>query len=310
MSAGFALILVPLLLGLVLQKKLQRISDPLQKWVLWIALPSLVFEKLAQMTGLRFDTLEFWLLVGQPWAHFILAGTVVVLMGRALRWGTSVTGALALTVALGNTSFVGIPLIRILQGEHAVAHAVLLDQLGSFLILATVAVPLASAFSPSSSHSLTPGMILKRVLTFPSFVALLAALSVRALGVQLPDTLYSLALNPLGQTLAPAALLWVGINLRLGALKSNALRGPLAVGLMLKLVLFPALTAFVLRLPHWSAVPEETLKTVLLESAMGSMITAGVVAVDRGYDSRLAPLMVGVSIIASLFTVPIWAWIF
>jgi predicted permease len=310
MSGGFAWILGPLLLGIVFQAQLRRFSGPLQKWVLWVALPSLVFEKLVRMPALRFDSLEFWILVGQPWLHFFIAGSSVIVIGRLLRWGPSITGALALTVALGNTSFVGIPLIRILQGEHALANAILLDQLGSFLILATVAAPLASACSPTSSSRLSFRAVLKRVLTFPSFVALLAAFAVRALDLALPDAFYSMLLASLGQTLAPAALLWVGIHLDWSALGSKRIQHPLLIGLFLKLFLFPLMTYALLRLPIWSSVPKETLKTVFLESAMGSMITAGVVAVDRGYDSRLAPLMVGVSIVISLISVPLWAWSF
>jgi predicted permease len=306
MLLSFGLILFPLFLGLSLQRRLAPWAKPLQKWVIFLALPSLVFEKLSRLDGLRFDTLEFWLLIAQPWTHFFVASIAVVLLGHAFRWSRSITGALALTVALGNTSFVGIPLIRMLQGEHAVAHAVLLDQLGSFLILATVAVPLATALSPLRQGRVTLAEVLKRVLTFPSFLALVAAFFLRSTEALLPEWVFSMILGPLGWTLAPTALLWVGINTQLAALKTPALRKPLALGLALKLILFPALTYAVLRLPLWSTVPHETLRTVMLESAMGSMITAGVVAVDRGYDSQLAPLMVAVSVLLSLVSVPLW----
>ncbi len=310
MSVHFLAILLPLILGVLAQRALHPYSSLVQKWILRVALPALVFEKLSRLTTLRPGTLEFWALIGQPWVHFFIAGLTVLALGRICRWGTPITGALALTVSLGNTSFVGIPLIRVLQGEHAVAHAVLLDQLGSFLILATVAVPLASVFSPSQGAA--PRLIetLRRVLTFPSFVALLLAFAVRFFQFEIPESVFRVGLEPLGKTLAPFALLWVGINLRLRDLRAPELRVPLLSGLALKLLLFPGLTLAVLRLQVWSGVPPETLKTIFLESAMGSMITAGVVAVDRGYDSRLAPLMVGVSIVVSLLTVPLWAWIF
>src|SRR3546814_6428673 len=44
---------------------------------------------------------------------------------------------LLLTVVLGNTSFLGYPLVRALLGESALPYAVVYDQFGAFMLLST-----------------------------------------------------------------------------------------------------------------------------------------------------------------------------
>jgi predicted permease len=279
----------------------------LNAWVIQVALPCLVFDKIYHLKDFQIVHPDTFLTVFQPWFHFVLAGGTMLLIARALRFSREITGALVLTVALGNTSFVGIPLLRILVGESAVPTAILLDQLGSSLILSTVAVPLCLIFSNSNTRPNLRGTLL-RVFTFPAFVALVLALVLK--NFALPEEIFRLALQPLGITLAPVALFWVGFTLNLGDLKCAELRKPLVVGVCMKLLLFPSLYFVLARSEIFSSVSPLVLKVVFLEAAMASMITAGAVAVERGFDRRLAPLMVATSILLSLVTVPLWAWIY
>src|SRR4051812_39184465 len=83
-------------------------------WVLNIALPALVLELIPR---LKFDP-DLWFLVVSMWLVFLGAWGFVALLGRTLQWPRARIGALTLTCGLGNTAFVGFPLIEALRGQQ------------------------------------------------------------------------------------------------------------------------------------------------------------------------------------------------
>ena len=282
-------------------------SRRLNQWVIRAALPALVFVKIHELPEFSLTKPEVYLPVSQPWMQFAFAFLVVTVLARALGWSRGVWGALVMTVGLGNTSFVGFPLLRALLGPEALSTGVIQDQLGSFLILSAVGIPFAQMASPSQNGPRqSVWTMLLRPLKFPAFVSLIFALLLARW--QLPQWLQA-ALSLLASSLAPAALISVGMSLSFSALKRPEIRNPLALGVMLKLLVFPALYFWIY--PAWAAavggVTPLVLQAVLLESAMASQIVAGVVASEQGLEPALARLMVGVSIPLSLLTVPIWA---
>jgi len=110
----------------------------------------------------------------------------------------------------------------------------------------------------------------------------------------------------LGGTLAPLALVSVGLQLRLGALRGN--RAPLAMGLGYKLVLAPMLMALVY--VGAMGLNGTTTQITLFESAMAPQIGASIVAIQYGLNAQLISLMVGVGTVLSFITLPIWSQVF
>ena len=97
-------------------------------------------------------------------------------------------------------------------------------------------------------------------------------------------------LTRLGGTLAPLALVSVGLQLRLGVLRGRYT--PVACGLSVKLLVAPLVLAVIyLR---------------LLGAAMGPQIGGAIVATQYGLDPPLVTLMVGIGSIAAFLTLPIW----
>jgi predicted permease len=291
-----------------------QVSRTLNRWVIRAALPALVLQKIHALPEFSFSSPEILLPVSQPWIHFFLSMMVVTAAAKLLGWSQSTWGALVLTLGLGNTSFVGIPLLRAILGPESLGTAVLLDQLGSFLILSAIGAPLAQAIAPHDEgegrHQRASIMqFLARPLQFPPFLALLLALATRSF--VFPNWLNTV-LGAFAVTLGPVALVSVGMSMKWKALSRREVRQPLSLALAFKLVLFPMLYWAVYS--RWSAIypgfSPVVLKTILLEASMASMITAGVVAADNRLDPDLAQLMVGVSIPLSLVTVPIWAMVF
>lgn len=264
----------------------------LNAWVLGVALPALV---LGAVHELSFPP-RLFVGAGALWLNFLVAAGAALAAVKWLGLSRAKAGALGLTAGLGNTAFVGVPLIRSLGGEEAVGYAVAFDQLGSFLVLPVLALPFAAALSGTR---LTAGELARRLLGFPPFLAFAAALALR--GVRFPQPVLD-GLRLVSFTLSPAALLAVGLQLELGEL--SRWRRELAVGLTYKLLVAPALAGAVLAA---TGGPFDLLERVALcQAAMAPMVTGAVVALQRELEPTLASLMVGVGVLLSLVTVPLW----
>ena len=115
-----------------------------------------------------------------------------------------------------------------------------------------------------------------------------------------------MTLARIGETLAPLALLSVGMQLRLDTVRQHA--RALALGLGYKLVLAPALVVVVL----WAldAAPGTTAHVSVIEAAMPPMIGAGIVAAQANLAPRLVSTMIGLGIPIGLATATGWTWVF
>jgi predicted permease len=267
----------------------------LNRFIVWVPLPATI---LLAIHGLRWES-SFWVPVSMAWIVFAAAAAAFSAAGRAFGWPPRTVGALLLAAGLGNTSFIGYPLLRALYGEGAIAVAVLTDQPGSFLVLATLGIAAASYFSSSRPSGRA---LLSRVARFPPIWALLAAVALRpvAFGPGLEGVL------GLGRTLLiPLALVSVGAQLRFDRARMLRERGPLLLGLGFKLVLAPLLIALLFAGALRRTGP--AVRITILEAAMGPMITGAIVADEYALDSELASLLVSLGIPLCLLTVPLWA---
>ncbi|ALN83473.1 membrane transport family protein [Lysobacter capsici] len=293
---AFALVLAMLVLGYLFQR-LRVLPDnaaqTLNLVVLYVCLPAAVLRYAPRLH------LEPALLgvAAVPW---LLLGATVLVVGALSRWlnfRRDEHAVLLLTVALGNTSFLGYPLTRALIGEHALPYAVVYDQFGAFLILSTFGLWVLARYGSDTRPSARDMAL--RIVKFPPLWALLIGFSVMPAN---PPSAIAGALQRLSDALLPLAMLTIGLSVKL-ALPRDELK-PLACGLILKLALMPALA--------WALVPllglhGEMARTTVLEAAMPSMVTAGALAIAHQLAPRLAAAMVGYGLLLSLLTLPLWA---
>ena len=293
--SAFVLLCVCLALGLLIAR-LASIPPgtpaAINFWVLNVALPALV---LVQVARLQFDaSLLFPALA--PWLVIVGAALIFPWLGRRQSWSKGTVGALVLSCGLGNTAFMGLPMIEALRGEPALGAAIIADQLGSFLALSTAGIALAAHYAGRSTH---PAELLRRVVTFPAFVALVVAILVRVAGGW-PTWCISV-LARLGDTLTPLALFSVGLQFRFGHVAAQAPR--IAAGLAWKLLLAPLLIFAAARV---AAMGNLSATVAVLQCAMAPMISAGILAEQHDLDPPLANAVVSVGIVLSLLTVPLW----
>jgi predicted permease len=266
----------------------------LNGFIIHISLPALT---LLYIHDMRFS-LDAGFMAGMAWLSFTLAVAFFWVLGCWLKLPRGTVGALMLTGGLGNTSFFGLPMIEAYYGKEGIATGIIVDQLGSFLVLSTLGITVAGLYSsgrPSRAE------ILRRIATFPPFIALTAALLLIPVDYA---PWFTELLRRLGDTLAPLALLSVGLQLRLGQVAQHGRN--LAIGLGFKLLLAPL--AICLLYVHLLGAQGPAIQVTLFEAAMPPMITASIIASEHGLDPPLAALMVAVGLLLSFASLTGWWW--
>lgn len=247
-------------------------SRTLAGYIIYVALPALV---LLHVHSLRLDgDLLFAALM--PHGVFGLSFLIFRWLGHQLAWSRDTIICLTLTAGLGNTSFVGLPMIEAFFGEKHLGTGILIDQAGSFLCLSTSglfllmsqikASPLSgrsgqgigmtnevvrTGHSPGGSKDANPAdsgsgdenqktfrSILLRIVRFPPFIALVMAVLLRWIEY---SEVFTEILQSIGSTLTPVAMVAVGFQIRLQSLKEQGL--PLFLGLSFRLILAPLVVA-------------------------------------------------------------------
>ena len=298
--SNFVVLLFCLLAGLALRRG-GRLPDNahtvINAVILHLSLPALTLHHLHKFS---FDADHLWPVL-MPWALFLIGAAVFFLLGRAWHLPAAQVGALTLVGGFGNTSFVGLPVIEALHGRDGMGLGLLIDQFGSYLALSTLGLLAAALYGAEGPVS--PRAMLRRVATFPPFIALVAALLL--MPVPFPP-IVDQALLRIGDTLAPLAMLSVGLQLRFDALREH--RRLLCVGLGYKLLACPALVVVLL----WAADADSDMITrvSVISAAMPPMIGAAVVALQANLAPRFVSMMVGLGIPFGLATTPVWLWLF
>lgn len=273
----------------------EGLVQSLNWWVVYVALPALVLGQIVKLDlswDLALPGISMWVVFFGSWL-------TMSLVGRWLNWSRELVGCMVLTAGLGNTAFVGYPLIEALMGKEGLAMAVVTDQFGSFFMLSVMGAVISAMYS---GKKLEVRDISHRLLTFPAFIALLAALVLGRLP-SLPPVFYALT-DTLGATMVPLALFSVGLQLKIRSVGGDTM--PLFFGLGWKLLLAPLVVWGIQTVAN---VEPETLQVVVLQGAMAPMVTGGILAQQYGFAPAVASRMVGIGLLVSLFTVPLWQFV-
>jgi malate permease and related proteins len=296
-SPALLLVVVMLVLGKVYaHTQLLPANTPevINRLVIWLFLPALVLKA---VHGLHFDS-SLLLLMLTPWLLALMTVVLVLLMQSIFGWAREVSACLMLCVALGNTAFLGYPMIEATLGPAALPYAVVYDQLGSFMLLSSFGVIVVAIYRGGERPSWPT--VLKKIVSFPSFGALILGL----LPWPRPPWLEGL-IATLAGVLVPMAMFAVGFQLKLVPARAVAL--PLLIGLSMKLLLLPA-AAY--GLAQFAGVDAMLTAVNTLQSAMPAMITAGALAIDARLAPDLAAALVGFGILLSVLWLPLLAsWV-
>lgn len=288
---NFALIFVAIFIGYIIGKMDVFPKDTpiiLNQFILYISAPAMVLLKVPQL-ALSYEVI---IPVVIAWVVMSVSALTIFYISKLLLFSREVTGSLLLVAVLGNTSYLGIPIIQAYFGENALGYVLIYDQLGSFIALSTYGTFISIYYSNTKSVN-TKALLLK-ILTFPPFLALLIAL------VFIGTTFNSLTisvLSSLASTIVPLALVAVGLQLKF-RLPSEDLK-PFSVAICVKLILAPLIAIALCYIFSWRS---QAALISVMEAAMAPMITAAAVASMAGLAPRLSSAIVGYGILFSFAT--------
>lgn len=297
MSAYF--IIISLITAGWVLARLRVFSDDapevLNKVVILICLPALILIHVPALEA----SAALLPLVLIPWVLLGVTIAVVLPLAHWLQLSREITAVLLVLIPLGNTSFLGFPLIEGLLGPEFLPYAVVYDQFGSFLIVCTHVLFVLAWYGAGERPSV--GKMARQIVGFPPFIALIVAL---VLGnAWFPDWLMGLT-ETFADMLLPLVTLAIGMSLKLRLVREYRL--PLAIGLTAKLLLLPTIALVLVKL--MDAQPD-IARVAVLESAMPPMITAAAMLSAARLAPPLASALVAWGVLFSAATVPLWFWL-
>ena len=271
------------------------IAKKINRFILYVPLPAIVLTKIPQLE--MNHTVLFP--IASAWIIFFSSVVFAYLFCKWNNYDKKTMACIILSCGLGNTSFVGYPFLRYFYGEESLRYAIFVDQPGSFLILSTFGVLVATYFS-ASNFSIKN--ILLRLLKFPPFLIFILALFI-------PKDFFSnntlSVLDFLGKWMVPLAILSLGLQFDL-SLKEIPWK-KLSGGLFYKLILAPFIIYilfFVIFRKHG-----EIYTISVIECAMPPMITSSILAIEYKLDEKLAGSLPTIGILISMPTLLIWRYI-
>ncbi len=288
---NFALIFVAIFIGYIINLKGIFPKDTpiiLNQFLIYISLPALILLQVPKLS-FSFDVLIPIILA---WIVMSLSALIIVFISKILGFSREVTGSLMLVGVLGNTSFVGIPIIQNYFGNEALGFLLMYDQLGTFIFLSTYGIFISIYYSSQQSVNLKAITI--KMLTFPTFLALVFSLFF--IGVHFHPIVTNV-LSSLASTIIPLALVAVGLQLRFKLPKEDI--KPFATALAVQLIVAPLIALGACFIFSWQNLAG---MVSIMEAGMGPMITAGAVASMSGLAPRLSSAIVGYGTILSFGT--------
>ena len=292
---NFIITITYLLIGMTL-KRIPRFHEEtgnvLSLFVIYVSLPALVLLKVQDLSLSR----QLLVPALMPWVMLLLSSLLILLLSRILKWERQITGCLLLMVPLGNTSFLGIPMVKAFFGDHAIPYALLYDQLGSFLALATYGSLILAVYGREETKP-TVKDVGKKIITFPPFIFLILAFLLK--GITYPEVVTNI-LKVLSGTLVPLVMVAVGFQLTLRLSKEST--SPLCIGLCIKLLAAPLCALLLCKL---TGLKGEAVQVAVFEAGMPPMVSAGALAILASLSPALTAALVGLGIFLSFATLPI-----
>ncbi|MDD2887275.1 MAG: AEC family transporter [Aliarcobacter sp.] len=260
----------------------------LNQFVIYISLPSMILLQIPKLT-FSMDTLIPIIIA---WLVMFISAILVLISSKIFSFSKEITGSLMLVAILTNSSFMGIPILNAYMGESALPYVLVYDQLGTFIALAIYGTFIASYYS--SKSQITFKVITLKVLTFPPFISLVAALFL--MGVEF-NPIISKVLGSFSSTIVPMALVAVGLQLQFKLPREDI--KPFSVALGIKLIIAPIIAIALCKLFGWD---NQASIVSIMEAGMAPMITAGAIASMAGLAPRLSSAIVGYGILISFIT--------
>ncbi|MCI0921306.1 AEC family transporter [Sphingobacterium rhinopitheci] len=263
-------------------------------WVIYIGLPSIALLYIPRIDW----SLAYLFTAFLPFLVFGLSYLFFNILNRWLDYSKRTVTTLAIVSGLSNTSFVGFPLIISYFGEEQLKVGIVSDQV-TFFTLSTLGVLLAAgskSIFPSQKEKMS--FILKRLFTFPPFLACLFALLFGRFFVN--DDISSF-FQALAATVSPLALFSIGMQLQFRNLKKEI--NTIGLSLFYKLILAPLIAVLLALLLGLKGI---FYQVSVFEMAMPCLVASSMIIEKFGLNVKLSNTIIGLSIVVGLAISFLW----
>lgn len=289
--SNFLIILFCLIIGFIFRKvNLVGKNDYkiINTWVIYIGLPSIALLYIPSIEW----SLAYVFTAFLPFLVFWFSYIFFSILNYWLKYSKRTLITLSIVSGLSNTSFVGFPLIISFFGEEHLKVGIVSDQV-TFFTLSTFGVLLASnSKSFFSNNKEQVRFILKRIFTFPPFLACLFAL---IFGKFLHNDHLNSFFQSLASTVSPLAIFSIGIQLGFKNLNKEIKAIGFALGY--KLILAPLVAISVALLFGLKGV---FYQVSVFEMAMPCLVASSMIIEKFGLNVKLSNTIIGLSIIFGL----------
>ncbi|MDR5761653.1 AEC family transporter [Caballeronia sp. LZ035] len=270
-------------------------ASELNRFVVYLALPALLFDIMARTPWTSLDQPAFIAAFGIGSAVIFIATLVVRLLQARPLADASIDG---LNAAYPNSGFIGLPLCLLAFGDASLAPAVI-AMIMTVCVLFAIAIVLIELGLQSEKHPwATLVSVAKSLAKNPLLIAPLAGALVSGAGVHVPQGVEAL-LKLLGNAASPGAL--VALGLFLGAKTGAHDKRTIGALVMLKLIAQPLLTWWLAF--HLFGLPPLWAKTAVILSALPTGTGPFMLAEFYRREGGVTSNTILVSTVCSLVTV-------
>lgn len=221
-------------------------------------------------------------------------------LGKILKVNHKHTGLFYITFTTSNAVFIGIPVNIALFGEQSLPYT-LVYFFANTIFFWTVGNYYISADSEKSKVKLISIDSLKKIFSTP-VIALLVSFLLILLQIKLPAFLLNTA-KYLGNMTTPLAIILIGVILYSIDLKKIKWDRDLIWVMVGRFVISPLSILLVI---YFIPVPELMRKVFIIQSSLPAMAQTAILASFYHTDVEYATLIVSVSTLASIITIPIF----
>lgn len=295
----YAKLISGVFLGWYLGKKLPaKIPFLIGKSLFWVGIPIsiIAFLRGTELTG------KIWIAPIIAWVAMLLGilASFLFIKRQKMELNKTSQGSFLLTSMIGNTGYLGYPIILAVVGEKYFAYALFYDILGSMLGAYSLGVFIAAYFGNEGEES-----TLKLVLTMfqnPTLWALFFGLSFKS--YPLPQLLETF-LNNFAWGMIALALMLIGM--RLSQIKSWSNLRLSSASLAIKMLIIPLILGLILGL---IGITDKPQLVIVLQMAMPPAFATLVITEAFNLDKELTVTSLALGSLLILLTLPFWLLLF
>lgn len=298
---GVLTIVIMISIGYVLTEKKwfnEEISRVFAKLVTNVSLPALMISDLmGSFTKDKLESLSKGLIA--PFLSIAACYIISIAVSKILKVQKSREGTFQSMFFNSNTIFIGLPVNLALFGNKSMPY-VLLYYIANTTFFWTLGVYCISKDTEGGHGSILSKATIKRIIS-PPLLGFIAAVILILLKIELPPFIMNTC-KYLGNLTTPLSMIFIGISIHSVKLKELKIDKDVLGVLVGRFLVCPLIMVMMLIL---MPMPELMKKVFIMQSAMPVMTNAPIIAKVYGADSNYAAIMVTLSTILSVITIPI-----